>query len=1079
MPRSILRSSLKTRRPWLALAALAAGAGCGALGAWQLHTSTQSRVQQRLDSNAELAVGALEQRLAAYSEALEQLASSLNDQLAETPSGKSGEDQQLLAEQALHVLSQSRLQGLQALSLVRAAGPDTQSVAGEPPLSFVVSAIWPIKGNELLLGSTARQPVAVWQSLLSSWRTQSTTISGAYHLYQAPDSPLGVLIRQPVYAAAEEPGGKPPQLLGTVNASVRLKDLARSLVPFRAYPHVAMRIQDQGPALQGLASTVRPAQTLFTGPLWEESASDAAFASAKPLERTLRVHDRQWLLQFKSAPGSVAGLEKALPWLILALGTLVGLVLALGVSGWWQSRLSWLQRIRSSTQARQESDARFQAMCEQAALGVVEVDLNTRGIISVNSHYCLLTGYASHELVERNALEMLDPEDRAECAALMDRLNLEQFQHASDEFCLRAKDGSQLWVELNAFLSGPADARRLLVLVQDISGRKRLEQMERQGHQQLRNLMQRLPVGLVMEDHNGRLVYWNEEFLRLAGQIGLPDSSSALWWQRMYPDAAEHERVVQRWQNAQSKARAALKAEKSLLASLESDAWDVQAGDAGAYTIEGQEMQLVGTDGVRRPVLVSGVMQDEGCLMVLLDQTQRKEAEQEVKRLAFYDALTNLPNRRLMADRLQRALDVSRRNLHFGGVVLLDIDNFKAFNEAFGLEQGDLLLVGLSKRIKDLLPAGMTLARQGGDDFVLLLEDLGPDSVVAAARLAQEAANWMRVLREPIEVAGTPRQITVSMGLSLFGGQVMTVEEVLRRAEMAMYQAKSQGRNASCFFDPQLQSVLQERRALELDMRQGMDAGEFELFYQPQVEMGRVIGAEALLRWKHPQRGYVPPVQFIPLAEETGFILPLGEWVLQAACHQLSCWAKHPRYGQLVLSVNVSPSQFLQPGFVDQVLKALAEHGADASKLKLELTEGMLVTDVDDTIAKMARLKSYGIGFSLDDFGTGYSSLAYLKRLPLDQLKIDRSFVRDVLTDPNDAAIARTIVALAKSLGLHVIAEGVETLAQCRFLEGIRCYAWQGYLMSPAVPPLEFERLVTHGSVPGSGAPALSPASMR
>nr|WP_261794334.1 GGDEF domain-containing phosphodiesterase [Comamonas testosteroni] len=793
----------------------------------------------------------------------------------------------------------------------------------------------------------------------------------------------------------------------------------------------------------------------------------------------MRVHDRQWRLQFKSAPSAVAGLEKAMPWAVLALGTLAGLVLAFGLSGWWQSRFSWLQRIRSSTQARQESDARFHAMCEQAALGVVEVDLNTRGIISVNSHYCQLTRYTEQELLERNVLEMLAAEDRAEGAAMMDKLKQEQFQHAAEEFGLRAKDGSQLWVELNAFLSGPADARHMLVLVQDISGRKRLEQMERQGHQQLRNLMQRLPVGLVMEDHNGRFVYWNEEFLRLAGQAGLPDSSSALWWQRMYPDAAEHERVVQRWQNAQSKARAALRAEKSLLASLEGDAWGVQSGESGAYTIDAQEMQLVGSDGTRRPVLVSGVMQDDGCLMVLQDQTQRKAAEQEVKRLAFYDALTDLPNRRLMADRLQRAIDVSRRNLHFGGVALIDIDNFKAFNEAYGLDQGDQLLVGMSKRIKDLLPAGMTLARQSGDDFVLLLEDLGPDSVIAAGRLAQEAANWMRVLREPIEVAGTPRQITVSMDLSLFGGQVMTVEEVLRRAEMAMYQAKSQGRNASCFYDPQLQSALQERRALELDMRHGLDAGEFELFYQPQVEMGRVIGAEALLRWKHPSRGYVPPVQFIPLAEETGFILPLGEWVLQAACHQLSCWAKHPRYGQLVLSVNVSPSQFLQPGFVDQVLKALAEHGADASKLKLELTEGMLVTDVDDTIAKMARLKSYGIGFSLDDFGTGYSSLAYLKRLPLDQLKIDRSFVRDVLTDPNDAAIARTIVALAKSLGLHVIAEGVETLAQCRFLEGIRCYAWQGYLMSPAVPPLEFERLVTHGSVPGSGAPALSPASMR
>lgn len=266
---------------------------------------------------------------------------------------------------------------------------------------------------------------------------------------------------------------------------------------------------------------------------------------------------------------------------------------------------------------------------------------------------------------------------------------------------------------------------------------------------------------------------------------------------------------------------------------------------------------------------------------------------------------------------------------------------------------------------------------------------------------------------------------------------------------------------------------------MEQDMRAGLAAGEFELYYQPQVEMGKVIGAEGLLRWKHPQKGFVPPAQFIPVAEETGVILPLGDWVLQSACQQLAKWAKHPRYAQLVLSVNVSPKQFHQSGFVEQVLKALAEHGADARFLKLELTEGMLLSDMDDTIAKMMRLKSYGISFALDDFGTGYSSLYYLKRLPLDQLKIDRSFVRDVLTDPNDAAIARTVVALAKSLGLQVIAEGVETQAQCRFLEDIRCYAWQGYLMSPPVEVAEFERLVINGNVPGSIAPTLSPVSMR
>ena len=1049
------------------MAVLAMGAGCGAVGAWQLHTSMQNRAQQRLESSAAQASKALEQRLAAYSEVLDQLSSTLGDQL--------DADQAQFAQHAHHALSQVRLHGLQALSLTRVGEPNPQAEAGEPPYQFEISGLWPYKGNEVLQGNNVRQPTAAWQALLSAWKSQSMAISGPFHFYQAPDSPLGVLLRKPVFAT--EAGQT--QLVGLLNASMRLPELARNLVPADVYPHVAMRIRDLGPATGAVPAAKGCEPTIYTGMIWTKSADNPEFAKTPALDRLLHVQDRVWLMQFKSAPGNASWLEKALPWAVLALGTVLGLVLALGLSGWWQSRFSWLQRIRSSKQAQQQSDARFHAMCEQAALGVVEVDLDSHGILKVNAHYCRLTGYTEQELASSNVLEMLVPEDRAAGAALIHRSNLEQFAHSAGEFCLRARDGSQVWVELNAFLNGGADSQRALVLVQDISGRKRLEQMERQGHQQLRNLMQRLPVGLVMEDHNGNFVYWNEEFLRLAGQMGSPEPSALQWWQRMYPESAEHERVVQRWQGAQSKARAALKAEKSLLSSLDAGAWNVQSGGPSAYTIDAQEMQLLGMDGQRRPVLVSGVMQEDGCLMVLQDQSLRKAAEQEVKRLAFYDALTDLPNRRLMADRLEQALDVSLSRQHYGGVVLLDIDNFKAFNEAFGLEQGDQLLVGVSQRIKTLLPAGSTIARQGGDDFVLLLEDLGADPVVAAARLEQEAKHWMQVLSEPMEIAGVLRQITVSMGLSLFGGQPLKVEEVLRRAEMAMYQAKSQGRNTRCFFDPQLESALQERRALEQDMREGLEAGQFELFYQPQVEMGRVIGAEALLRWKHPKRGYVSPANFIALAEETGFILQLGEWVLQAACQQLALWAAHPRYGQLALSVNVSPSQFLQTGFVDQVLRALAEHGADAHKLKLELTESMLVTDVDSTIEKMARLKSYGIGFSLDDFGTGYSSLAYLKRLPLDQLKIDRSFVRDVLTDPNDAAIARTIVALAKSLSLHVIAEGVETLAQCRFLESARCYAWQGYLMSPAVPALEFERLVTHGLVPGAGAPALSPASMR
>ena len=1074
---------MKAGTRWAVLLALAFGVFGGALGAWALLHQHELRTEKRLQFGADMATRMLEQRLSDYSQLL--------TRLAEEMSSNGAVNQQMFAQHAHAQLSQSALVGLQALSLTQAVPEDKRSDLEQSSQAFEVSYVWPLVGNEALVGTNARQPAAAFHSLMAVWNSRQMSMSGPFRFLQLPGSPEGVILRTPLLAAADSPSDR--AIRGTVNASIRLTDLSRGLIPSDLYPQVAMRLLDispdrlpkkpsiaRGMSLAPQVSTLSPsAQTLVTSELWSRAESHQEFDAIKPLERQIQVNDRVWVLQFKPAFNSQRQLEKFLPWLMLGAGLLVGLALAAWVSGWWQSRWSWRKRIKVSAQAKHESDARFHAMCEQAAMGVIELDIETRSVLKANQHFCRLLGYEPREIHMRNALELVMPEDRAHCAQLLDGLDLQQFLHSSGELCLRANDGAPIWVELNAFLAGRQEFKRLQVLVQDISGRKRLEQMERLGHQQLRNLMQRLPVGLVMEDLSGRLVYWNDEFLRLAGHGGKPGSTTVQWWERMFPEAPERERIVQRWEHAKAQALELLKAQQAARAANDQVEWEAFAPGSSACTIAAQPLMLMGADGERRPVEVSAVLQADGCLMVMQDQSQRIAAEQEVKRLAFYDALTDLPNRRLLADRLQHALVVAQRKSHFGGIVLLDIDNFKAFNETYGLEQGDLLLQALGQRIHSLLPPGATIARPGGDDFVLLLEDLGADSVAAAAKLEQQADEWLSLLREPMVTGNVTHSITVSMGLSLFGELELSAEEVQRRAEMAMYQAKSQGRNLSCFFDPQLQSALQERRSMEQDMRAGLAAGEFELYYQPQVEMGKVIGAEGLLRWKHPQKGFVPPAQFIPVAEETGVILPLGDWVLQSACQQLAKWAKHPRYAQLVLSVNVSPRQFHQSGFVEQVLKALAEHGADARFLKLELTEGMLLSDVDDTIAKMMRLKSYGISFALDDFGTGYSSLYYLKRLPLDQLKIDRSFVRDVLTDPNDAAIARTVVALAKSLGLQVIAEGVETQAQCRFLEDIRCYAWQGYLMSPPVDVAEFERLVINGNVPGSIAPTLSPVSMR
>jgi diguanylate cyclase (GGDEF)-like protein/PAS domain S-box-containing protein len=427
------------------------------------------------------------------------------------------------------------------------------------------------------------------------------------------------------------------------------------------------------------------------------------------------------------------------------------------------------------------------------------------------------------------------------------------------------------------------------------------------------------------------------------------------------------------------------------------------------------------------------------------DITARKAAEEEIMQLAFYDQLTGLPNRRLLLDRLQQALAASARSMHYGALLFIDLDHFKTLNDTLGHDSGDLLLQQAALRL-------------GADEFVVLLEGLGEHAGEAATRTETLGEKILATLNQPYQLAGHDYRNTCSIGATLLHGHQTPVEELLKQADLAMYQSKLAGRNTLRFFDPQMQAIVIDRAALEVDLREAVRLKQFILHYQPQVVGdGRLTGAEALVRWQHPRRGLVSPAEFIPLAEETGLILPLGQWVLETACAQLAAWAGQPDTAHLTLAVNVSARQVHQCDFVDQVLAALASTGANPKKLKLELTESLLVSQVENTIAKMVALKARGVGFSLDDFGTGYSSLSYLKRLPLDQLKIDQGFVRDILIDPNDAAIAKMVVALAESLGLTVIAEGVEMEAQRDFLARLGCHAYQGYLFSRPLPLEAFE----------------------
>jgi len=449
------------------------------------------------------------------------------------------------------------------------------------------------------------------------------------------------------------------------------------------------------------------------------------------------------------------------------------------------------------------------------------------------------------------------------------------------------------------------------------------------------------------------------------------------------------------------------------------------------------------------------------------DITQRKNAEDMIRHLAFYDALTDLPNRQLLLDRLQRTLGESARSGQFGALLFIDLDNFKILNDTLGHHMGDQLLQKVAQRLTQSVRKTDTVARLGGDEFVVMVDDLSSDADAADYKARVLAEKVLNTLREPFQLTGHQHFATPSIGVTLFRGLQSDVGELLKQADLAMYQAKTLGRNTLCFFDPTMQASMSHNAALGVDLREGLHSQQFVVHYQPQVDrQGRVRSVEALLRWKHPRRGQVMPGEFIPVAEDTGLILPLGRWVLETACAQLARW-EHEAYTQdLSISVNVSVRQFRHPDFVDMVMEAIRASGVKPQRLKLELTESLLADRMEITIEKMGMLKSLGVTLSLDDFGMGYSALSYLKHMPLDQLKIDRAFVKDVLTDPNDAAIARTIIGLAQSLGLAVIAEGVETEAQRDFLARHGCEYYQGYLYCP---PLGIDALEAFMRERGAG----------
>ena len=444
------------------------------------------------------------------------------------------------------------------------------------------------------------------------------------------------------------------------------------------------------------------------------------------------------------------------------------------------------------------------------------------------------------------------------------------------------------------------------------------------------------------------------------------------------------------------------------------------------------------------------------------DISERKAYQQQISTLAFQHVLTELPNRRLFLDRLRYALVRSERSQQYGAILLLDLDHFKTLNDTQGHDVGDSFLQCIALRLRECVRAEDTVARLGGDEFMLILEGLGKDEASAASH-AERLAEQIRLaigLPFSFERKNGARvfQTTASVGISLFHGDSVSLDDLLKQADLALYDAKAAGRNTLCFYNIEMQYALEIRAVIQNALYHAQELNELLIYAQPQVDRdGQLVGAELLLRWHHPMVGWISPSQFIPLAEETGTILSIGQWVLRSACQTLARWARQPQYAALTLSINVSIRQFRHAGFVDEVRAILAETGAPPARLKLELTESIVIDNVDDTVRKMNQLRQMGLRFSMDDFGTGYSSLSYLKKLPLDQIKIDQSFIRDMTSNADDAAIVTAILSISRSLSLQVVAEGVETEAQQQFLHRHGCELYQGFLYGRPMPLAELE----------------------
>ncbi len=865
----------------------------------------------------------------------------------------------------------------------------------------VLSEVYPIPGNEAAVGLDIRQNPAMWPAFQRMMEQRRTVIAGPVPLVQGG---TGIIVRIPVHAAEGLAGQAAGDFLGAVS------------IPLDARAVLAQA--DLDGADQDLRLALRGRDGL--GAAGETFHGDATLFATDAVRQTIQLPGGSW--EIAAVPRERPSSKSLL--LIRGLGALLVLVSGSGVWVLVRSRQRQARDEQRVLQAHRRLEQLLQALPD--LLFEVDDRGTILGVWAGGREELLLA--PPRALIGRTLADLMPPDAHMGTMAAIEQA-LRDGRSEGQRILLPLPQG-EMWFELSVARIDDESGPRLLALSRDVSARVRDEDELRiaatafQSHEPL-----------MITDAAHRIMRVNGAFTESTGYTA--------------DEVVGRTPAVLQSDRHDSRFHALLRERLLEGGRWEGEVWNRRrSGDLYPAWLS-----------------ITGVRDKRGHIThyvgSVVDVTQRKRDEAHIHHLAFHDALTGLPNRRLLMERVHHALALAARGGQHAALLFIDLDNFKTLNDTKGHLFGDELLRAVAERLRPVLREVDTVARLGGDEFVVLLEALGPDEGAAAA-VARSVGEKLRLaVARPMRLQAVDVAMTCSIGVRLFDHQA-EVDDLLRHADTAMYAAKGAGRNAVCFFDPAMEDSLSRRAELEADLRAAVQHDQLLLHLQPQVNAdGLTTGAEALLRWRHPRRGLLPPQDFIGLAEDTGLIHELGEWVLAEACRRLQAWAAHPGRRHLVLSVNVSPRQLHDPSFHQRVERLVKQHQVPPGRLKLELTESSLLDGSAHSVAQLQGLRDLGLAFSLDDFGTGYSSLQYLKRLPLDELKIDRSFTRDIVEDVNDQAIVRTILAMARSLGLGVIAEGVETPAQQQVLRDAGCGHWQGYLFGRPQPIEEFEAALT------------------